>query len=893
MIGQTILQYKVLEKLGEGGMGVVYKAEDTKLKRMVALKFLPAHASASEQDKARFAQEAQSASALNHPNVCTIHDIQEYEGQMFIVMEFVEGKTLREVRETLTSKQAMDIGIQIADGLAAAHEKGIIHRDIKPENIMVRKDGIVQVMDFGLAKLRGSISRLTKEGSTVGTAGYMSPEQVQGHDVDHRSDIFSFGVLLYELFTGQLPFRGVHETALMYEIVNVDAAPMSSLKPEIDAGLDAIVLECLEKDPRDRYQSVAEVGKDLRKFKRESSRTRVSRVTAARPVYQSSGAQPLEHPEPIEPSKQTAPLIPWIIAGLFALAFGALAFIHFRGPVPNVPVLRSYIHPPEKVTLDSRAGGHISLSPDGQTLAFVGRDSVGKTYLFVRPLRSLTFLQLPGTDDAFYPFWSPDNKQIAFFSNGRLKRVDATGGPVLTICDAPNGRGGTWNSAGVILFAPDNTTGLSKVAAVGGAPVVVTRLDSSQKEDNHRFPMFLPDGVHFLYATQTVGAGGATEQDRVLAGSLSDSSYRTELFHASSNMAFVRGHLLYFQQKTLMARPFDPEKISFTGDAVPIAENVLYGTARSKASFSVSETGILLYQGGFTSLNRLVFIDRTGREIQSLAEGASLANARLSPDEKMLAYAQEDPQTGTLDIWLNEIARSVRSRFTFDPSTENNPVWSPDGKSIIYSWVRGARAGLYMKSAVTSDTAHLLYSSSTNNFSSSWSSDGMSLAFFSAGDARTKTDLWVLPLSGDHTAVPFLKTQFNEVLPRFSSDRRWVAYMSDASGQFEVYIRPFSNSGAQWQVSRSGGGLPLWKADGKELYFVSLNRRVIAVDIKSTPTGIEIGAEHELFDLDARGPAQISDVTADGSKFLVSVSPAGLTQPITMVTNWDAELKKK
>ena len=888
-----MLQYKVLEKLGEGGMGVVYKAEDTKLKRLVALKFLPANASSTEQDKARFAQEAQSASALNHPNVCTIHDIQEYEGQMFIVMEFVEGKTLREIRETLTSKQAMDIGIQIADGLAAAHEKGIVHRDIKPENIMVRKDGIVQVMDFGLAKLRGGISRLTKEGSTVGTAGYMSPEQVQGHDADQRSDIFSFGVLLYELFTGQLPFRGVHETALMYEIVNVDAAPMSTIKPEIDAGLDAIILECLEKDPRDRYQSVAEVGKDLRKFKRESSRTRVSRVTAARPVYQSSGAHPVEPPESIVPSKQPAPLIPWIIATVFAVALLALAFVHFRESSPDFPVLRSYIHPPDKVTLESRFGGQIALSPDGQTLAFVGRDTVGKTFLFVQQLRSLIALQLPGTDDALYPFWSPDNREIAFFANGRMKRVDATGGPVLTICDAPNGRGGTWNSAGIILFAPDNTSGLSKVSAAGGAPSVVTRLDSSHREDNHRWPLFLPDGIHFLYTTQTTGAGGASEQDRVLEGSLSDTSFRTELFHASSNMAFVRGHLLYFQQKTLMARAFDPEKISFTSDAVPIAENVLFGTARSKASFTASGTGILLYQGGFTSLNRLVFVDRTGREVQSLAEGASLGNARLSPDQKIVAYAQEDPQTGTGDIWLNEIARGVRTRFTFDPATENNPVWSPDGKSIAYSWARGARASLYVRSAVTSDTAHLLYSSSTNNVATDWSSDGMSILFYSTGDAKTKVDLNVLPLNGNHEPVVFLKTQFAEVFGRFSADQRWVAYMSDASGQYEVYIRPFANSGAQWQVSKSGGITPIWRHDGKELYFISNSRKVIAVDLKASLAGIEIGAEHELFDLDARGPAQLTDVTSDGGRFLISVSPAGLTQPITMVTNWDAELKKK
>jgi len=511
----------------------------------------------------------------------------------------------------------------------------------------------------------------------------------------------------------------------------------------------------------------------------------------------------------------------------------------------------------------------------------------------VRPLRSLTAQQLPGTEDASYPFWSPDNKQIAFFSNGKMKRIDATGGPALKICDAPNGRGGTWNSAGVILFSPDNTTGLSLVSAAGGVPVVVTHAESSRMQDNHRWPMFLPDGNHFLYVTQSIGAGGASEKDVLIAGSLSDSSYRNELLHVSSNMEFTRGHLLYYQQKTLMARPFDPDKIQFTGDAIPIAEDVLYGSARSKASFSTSETGILLYQGGFTTRNRLVFVDRTGREVQSLVEGASLGNGKISPDGKIIVYAQEDPQVGTLDLWLYEIARQIRTRFTFDPVTESTPNWSSDGTTIVYSSAKGGRFALYAKSTTTSDSARLLYSSSSNNFASSWSTDGKYLLFFSTGDAKTKVDLYVLPLSGDHIPIDFLKTEFNEVLGQFSPDQRWVAYSSNASGQVEIYIRPFPNSGAQWQVSKSGGGFPIWGHDGKELYFATANRKLMSVAIKAVGAGIEIGEEHELFDLDSRGRAQISDVTADGSKFLISVLPAGLVQPITMVTNWDAEVRKK
>jgi len=898
MIGTTISHYKILEKLGEGGMGIVYKAEDMKLDRIVALKFLPSHLNASEQDKARFVQEAKAAAALNHPNVCSIIDIQEHDSQMFIVMEFVDGQTLRDKRGTISFKQAIEIGIQIADGLSAAHEKGIVHRDIKPENIMVRKDGIAQIMDFGLAKLRSAsskINRLTKEGSTVGTAGYMSPEQVLGQDVDHRSDIFSLGVLLYEMMTGQLPFKGVHETALAYEIVNVDAAPMSTIKPEIDPSLDAVILDCLEKDPKERCQSVAEVARDLRRVKRESTRQRASRITGSRPAYSSSNVQTPEVSgvQSVQPSRAFQ-WLPWSVAGVFLIAATVLAFFHFREPVLDIPVLRSYVHPPENITFVSQNGGHIALSPDGRMVAFVGRDSVGRVSLWVRPLRSLVAQQLPGTEDAFYPFWSPDNKQIGFFTNGKMKKVDAVGGPVLTICEAQNGRGGTWNSAGIILFAPDNSTGLSKVPASGGTPVVVTHPDTIHSpEDNHRWPVFLPDGVHFLYVTQSTGISGASETGEIIAGSLTDSSYRNVLLHASSNIELTRGYLLYYQQKTIMARPFDMDKIQFTGDAVPIAQDILYGTARSKASFTTSDNGILLYQGGFTSRNRLVFVDRTGQEVQELAEGPAVGNGKLSPDGKTIVYAQEDTQVGTLDLWLYEISRGIRTRFTFDPATEGSPLWSPDGKTIAYSWAKGARIALYMKSAVTSDSSHLLYSSNLNNFPTSWSSDGKYILFHSVGDAKTKVDLHVLSLSGDHTATDFLKTEFNEVVGQFSPDMRWVAYISNASGQNEVYIRPFPNGGTQWQVSKSGGTSPLWRHDGKELYFISASRKLVAVQTKVVGDAIEIGAEHELFDLDSRGPAQPNDVTADGSKFLVSVFPAGLVQPITMVTNWDSELKKK
>ena len=396
MIGSRIGHYEIIEKLGEGGMGVVYKAQDTTLERFVALKFLPPHLSASEEDKARFVQEAKAAAALNHPNICTIHGVEQHESQMFIVMEFVEGETLRARGANLPFKKAIEIGIQIADGLAAAHDRGIVHRDLKPENIMLQKEGRVCIMDFGLAKLKGA-SRLTKAGSTVGTAGYMSPEQVQGHETDHRTDIFSLGVLLYEMLAGRSPFKGVHETAVNYEIVNVEPDPISAVKPEVDPELDVIVLDCMAKDVRDRCQSVAEVARNLRRFKHESSRARVSRVTSVRPAQkfpEPSYARSFQHQ--FFERRQ----IPWMVATAIFLSAGLiLAVIHF-GEVPDVRVTRSTVLPPEATGFATGGGGHLALSPDGRTLAFVARDSSGKSLLWVRPLKTLSGQPLRGTDGA-------------------------------------------------------------------------------------------------------------------------------------------------------------------------------------------------------------------------------------------------------------------------------------------------------------------------------------------------------------------------------------------------------------------------------------------------------------------------------------------------------------
>ncbi|MFN0159243.1 MAG: protein kinase domain-containing protein [Bacteroidota bacterium] len=917
MIDTTISHYKILEKLGEGGMGVVYKAQDTKLDRLVALKFLPSHLAASAQDKTRFIQEAKAASALNHPNVCTIHDIQEHDGQMFIVMEFVDGQTLREKQNSLSFKQAVDISIQIADGLATAHEKGIVHRDIKPENIMVRKDGIAQIMDFGLAKLRGNVSRLTKEGSTVGTAGYMSPEQVQGHDADHRSDIFSFGVLMYELLTGQLPFRGVHETALAYEIVNVDAAPMSTVKPDIDAGLDAIVLDCLEKDPRERCQSIAEVARDLRRVKRESTRQRASRITAA-PAYNTSGVQgrvsSVRGSSAVVANEEQLPRpsvsrLPWIVSGvLFLIASAAIGYMLFPKPVvppPPLPVTRAYILPPSRVNFNVSNGGHLAVSPDGKKIAFVGSDTTGSNQLWVRSVESLTPVPLAGTLGATHPFWSTDGKSLAFFAGGKLKKIDAAGGPVVTICDAADGRGGTWNNAGMIIFTPNSLDALYKVSAAGGVSVAVTKLDTVSKIQSHRWPHFLPDGKHFIYTTQAAATGAESDMVRIArlpAGPMSgepdgqaslDSTVDSLLMRGNSNVEYASGYLLFHRQAMLMAQPFDTATFRFTGDAVPIAEQLQYNDGRSRAMFSVSNNGVLIYQSGEEQQTKFAFFDRAGNRL-SLLDTKWPREGRLSHDGKKIAYRFFDLQNRQNDIWLYEINGGRSSRFTFDPANEAGPFWSPYDDSVVFSSNRNGKVDLYIKSANGTGTEQLLVKSDDGKFVTDWSLDGKYLTYSALSNQKTKWDLWLLPLSGDRTPVPFLQTEFAEGGGTFSPDGKWIAYQSDESGKGEVYVRALDGTAGKWGISINGGNAPRWSRDGKTIFF-NAARKAMGAAVRVVQSAIVVDSVRALFDYESRGiSGGIQDVSGDGQKFLFMVTELHQTSPpITLVINWNEELKKK
>jgi serine/threonine protein kinase len=838
MIGSTVSHYKILEKIGEGGMGVVYKAYDTKLDRTVALKFLPDHVSSSSGELERFVQEAKAAAGLNHPNICTIHGIEESGAKNYIVMEFVDGQTLQERKSSLSTKQAVDIGIQIAEGLSAAHERGIVHRDIKPENIMIRKDGRVQVMDFGLAKLRG-VSRLTKEGSTVGTAGYMSPEQVQGLETDHRSDIFSLGVLLFEMLTGQQPFRGVHETAISYEIVNVDTPPMSSITPDIPPELDAIVLECLEKDPNERTQASGQVALDLKRYKRESSRQRASRITAARPPVPAQG-------EGLSASTSSGTPSPsWALTGVVAVAALAIGFaVSLLIPRENnpLPVLRTSISMPTGVQYSGGAGGNSSISPDGSMIVFSGVDSAGHSQLWVRNLASEVSSALPGTENPSYPFWSHDSKSIGFFAQGRLRTVSALGGPVMTLADAPFGRGGAWSSNGTIIFAPSILKrNLQGINSGGGQVHPVTGFDSTTGAAP-RFPAFLPDGNQFMFALLNTG----NNHSDVYVGSLEDGESR-KIINDGSNPVYAAGHLLFYRQGILMAQPFDVKTCDVTGSPMSLQGNLNAWPPRAKADFSSSMSGIILHASGSVSAStELVWVDESGA-VDPIVGTRESSTPSLSNDGSRIAFDERPPEGGS-DIWTYDIQRGVRTRLTFlaPVNAAFGPVWSRDGMYVYYTpELEGVKAALAGKRSDGSGQQEILTRGdpvlTAGYYASDVSPDGRYLLFDISNESSS--EIAMLDLSQTESPVQPIRTGIQGAKAHFSPDGQWIVYGVGKGAEARIMVSEFRGRPGTWQVTPAAAEFPLWV--GSKIIYWSTSRSTRMVVNVSFPAGSPVFSRPE------------------------------------------------
>jgi serine/threonine protein kinase/Tol biopolymer transport system component len=887
--GRRLGPYEILSAIGAGGMGEVYRARDTRLDRIVAIKVLPTHLADRSELRERFEREARTIASLNHPHICTLHDIGQQDGIDYLVMEYLEGETLaqRLQKGALPLEQVLHYAIEISDALDKANRKGITHRDLKPGNIMLTKSG-TKLLDFGLAKLKQEgapaipdsqlptmKSAITGEGTILGTLQYMAPEQVEAKEVDARTDIFAFGAVVYEMATGRKAFDGKTSASVMAKILEVDPPSMSSLQPMTPPALDRVVKRCLAKEPEERWQSANDLANELKWIAEGGSQAGIPVRVAAR--------------------RKTPVRLLAAVAAIAVVAALSLALLYLHETPPETPVLRTTILPPDNTTLDFTNGLSVpALSPDGKRIVFGARSADGKVPLWVRSLDALTAQPLAGTEGAAFPFWSPDSRFIAFFADGKLKKIDASGGPALTLADAPVGRGGSWSPDGVIIFAPINFAGsLLRVSSAGGAS---TSLSPAQG----RFPWFLPDGRHFLYQNEP---GLST----ISVGSL-DGGESKVVTEAGSNTLYAQGHILFLRNSTLMAQPFDPKRLVTTGEAAPAAEQIqTVLNSGTVGVFSVSETGMLAYRtgtafGGFL----LTWFDRSGKRGATVGEPADVVAFQFSPDRKSLAAAiQQD--ISHENIWTYDVSRGLRTRLTFDPANDNDPVWSPDGRSIVFRSNRKGHFDLYRKSANGAGSDELLYADNLEKIPTTWSADGKFLLYLAGvvGNTAVRTggDLWALPLTPERPGGPLkpsliLQAPFNVFDAQFSPDSRWIAYVSNESQRNEIYVTPFpppvSGPGGKRQVSTAGGSLPRWRQDGKEIFYLGPDRQLMAAEIEAKGGILEVGQVRPLFS--ATGMTQANplyDVSADGQHFLVRTFPEQKTgDPLTLVQNWTAGLKK-
>ncbi len=838
-------------------MGEVYRALDTRLNRIVALKMT------HERFSERFDQEARAVAALNHPNICTLHDV----GPNYLVMEMVEGETLadRIKRGAIPLEEALTLARQIAEALQAAHQHGIIHRDLKPANIKIKPDGTVKVLDFGLAKIaeRSTVAadsrntattmlELTQAGQILGTAAYMAPEQARGKGVDKRADIWAFGAVLYEMLTGKRLFDGesLGDTlaAVLTEEPNFEAVPVKARW---------LLKSCLQKDPKHRLHDIAD---------------------AHLLLHDPNGA-----PTPVV--RRT--WLPWGLSAALGAATLALAFafLHSGGKATPAESVRFQIPLP--------AGAmNFVLSPDGRRVGFMAPGQDGQSRLWVRALESLEPHALPGTENVFTPmFWSPDSRFIVFQGAGQLRKIDVLGGPPQTICETPElVVGGAWSPKGVIIF--NTPSGFMRISASGGAATQLTASHGGFQV----FPTFLPDGVHFLYYYRApknagiyVGSLNSTpgqQSSKLLVATPLSSGY------APSEDPAI-GHLLFMRDGSLMTQAFDNRKLEPFGDPVLLVERV--GSFRLGANFSVSESGVLAYRGT-AALSGLTWFDRQGKSIGSGGEPGAYTDLSLSPDGNRAAVTRTDA-TGQ-GLWLFEFARGISTRFTFDTAPDMAPVWSPDGTRIAFRASRDGLIGFFEKASNGAGQEVMLLPPGEPKVPNDWSHDGRFL-LYSQQASKTKSDLWVMPLAGARTPVPFLQTEFNQRQGQFSPDSHWVAYVSNESGRPEIYVRPFptpAGGGSKSRVSSGGADQPRWRRSGKELFYMSLDGKVMAVDV-NTGSSFSAGNPKELFRAPIFSGDDIAqdvfrwDVSADGERFLIDTA-AQSSEPITVVLNWTADSKK-
>jgi Tol biopolymer transport system component len=811
-------------------------------------------------------------------------------------MELVDGGTLadRLARGKLSLPVALGIARQVAEALEAAHDKGIVHRDLKPANIALSGSGQVKILDFGLAKAldrhpddQVTALAATQTGVVLGTAAYMSPEQARGASIDKRSDIWAFGCVLYELLTGRHPFPGRTITDTIAAIITTDP-DWTALPPETPRQIRWLARRCLEKDPRRRLHDIADARIELEDAAAEPAGSDQRAAT--------SGGTPTSA------AAWKRDLVAWSLAGagLLALLWSVLGTRNADATGETPPVTAAVMLQDGLNVSLGNPPGRLALSPDGSKLAIVAADAPDRTTLWIRPLDSRLAQPLAGTENASFPFWSPDGRSIAFLASGKLKKIDVAGGAPVTLADAALPSRGTWNKDDVILFTPAGGSPIYRVSASGGTPAQLTTLDAAAGDAQHWYPSFLPDGHHFLYFVVGSKARGMTDPRAIYIGSLDPDEAPKLLVEGGSNAVYANGHVVYLREGTLVARPFDPDRLEFTGEPLPIVEQVQIagaGTTGVAGAFSVSDAGLLAYQTGFQVRSQLAWFDRTGREIVKLGDLADYADVSLSPDGSRAAVSVLDPVLGTRDVWIYDVVRKLRERFTFNPGDDFAPVWSrPDGARIFFSSRRQASIHLYQQPSRGGDE-ELLYEDALGKFASHVSPSGSHLVYIAGGGIIRRSDLWAVSLDKNRKAFPVLDSAFVESHAQVSRDGRWLAYMADESDQFQVYVRPFPGPGDKTQVSPAGGGWPRWSHDGSEIVYLAPDNTLMSVPVSARGSVFIPGEARKLFRIQPRRGSRLDayqyDLSPDSQRILVNMHVEEATSaPITLIVNWPATLRR-
>ncbi len=878
--GVRLGPYEIVASVGAGGMGEVYRARDTRLDRTVAVKVLPAQFANDAQLRLRFEREAKAISSLTHPHICTLHDIGQQDGTDYLVMEFLEGETLadRLLKGPLGVEQALVIAVQITDALDKAHKQGIVHRDLKPGNIMLTRNG-AKLLDFGLAKygpqpegnlLAGATSfrteqkSLTQEGSIVGTFQYMAPEQLEGKEAAARTDIFALGAVLYEMLTARHAFQGKSRVSLIAAILEHDPPPITSIQPLSPPALERLIRICLAKDPDDRWQTAHDVLLQLK--------------------WIGEGGSQVGVPAPVAVRRRHREMISAIALALAIVGAATFATLWYRVTNKPRPVVHTSILPPEKWEFAFESAAPV-LSPDGTRIVFLASDGSNRT-LWVRALSAGTAQPLAGTDGASYPFWSPDGRYLGYFTGGKMKKVDANGGPSQVLCDVSSARGGAWAENDTIIFAQSSADGLFKVSAAGGVPVAVTRLDKSKNEASHRWPFILPDQKHVVFLALSAGNFRADANGTHVA-SIEDGKRQMLAPSDSGAVYSPSGYLLYRRDRTLVAHPFDAKSRRLKGEPFPVAEDVRM-TQTQQGIFTVSGHGHLAFQsGGALGLSQLTWVDRAGKTLGTVGTPGDYRHAILSHDGRRVAVQRTETNAINGDIWTIDLTRGTSTRLTFDPANDFVPVWSPDDGRVLFSSNRKDAGDLYKKTASGVGSDEALVQMDGFTIGTDWSRDGRHVALQNLPlSSKNGWDLWVYSMA-EEKSMPFLQTEFNESQARFSPDGKWIAYVSDESGRLEVYAQSFPSTGGKWQVSTEGGSRPQWSPRGDEIFYVN-GAKLFAVNV-SAGTTFEAGIPQPLFDVRLKGGPDSFFTTPDGQRFLLnSAVKDEVKAPITLVQNWDA-----